>query len=146
MAMATGHTLFNVKRAAGRYNWRNDSSGIGSEASIGAVRELGFEMIYLNRREMYHLNEVPTCVLTVPSLNYKGRWHAVTWMNGEILDPNWGREGRNVYGKEWSPFTIGASGCEILLKPMSKIQYEDLVTLVMRRDKGMTEVIKECAA
>lgn len=146
LAMCTGHTLFNVKRAAGRHGWRNDSSGIGSEASHGCVQDLGFEMIYLNRWRLALLDDVPSAILTVPSLNYKGKWHAVAWVGGEILDPNHGHPTRKTYGPEWNPHTIGCSGAEILLKPMTKIQYEDMRTMLMRDHKDLHEAIRYHAA
>jgi hypothetical protein len=144
--MATGHTLFNVKRLAGKAGWRNDSSGINWEASRHAYNSLGFSSIYLHKSRLWHLNEVPSAVLTVPSLNYKGKWHAVAWVNGEILDPNMGYPGRKTYGPDWNPHTIGCSGAEILLKPMSRIQLEDIKTLVLRVDEDMVEAIMEAAA
>jgi hypothetical protein len=147
IAMVTGHSLFHVKRLAGKAGWRNDSSGINWEASKHAYQSLGFSSIYVHRTRIFGFNdEFPPAVLTVPSLNYKGRWHAVAWVNGEILDPNMNYPGRKTYGPEWNPFTIGASGAEILLKPMSRIQLEDLKTLVLRYDSGMAEAIMECAA
>jgi hypothetical protein len=146
IAMATGHSLFNVKRLAGKAGWRNDSSGINWEASRHAYESLGFSSVYLHRSRVFQLNEVPSAVLTVPSLNFKGRWHAVAWVNGEILDPNANYPGRKFYGPDWNPHTIGLSGAEILLKPMSRIQLEDIKTLVLRCDKDMPEAIKESAA
>jgi ABC-type bacteriocin/lantibiotic exporter with double-glycine peptidase domain len=146
LAMATGHTLFNVKRALGRHGWRNDNYGLGSRPSIAAARDLGFDLLYVPSRVMYKFDELPTAVLTVPSLNYKGRWHAVTWLNGEMLDPNWDHGQRKTYGREWNPFTIGASGAEILLKPMPRIQYEDLITMMLNKDNDLGLAIKECAA
>jgi hypothetical protein len=103
-------------------------------------------MIYLNKKRMYEMDSLPNCILTVPSLNLKGRSHAVSWVNGELLDPNHGYAGRKTYGPDWGPFTVGASGAEILLKPMSKIQYEDLITMLMNDDSDLKQAIMECAA
>lgn len=132
LAMCTGHSLFHVKRHMGRAGWRNDNGGAPWHAALHAVRSLGFDAIWLNSVWMYHLKEITNCVVTVPSLNYRGRMHAVSWINGEILDPNMGRPGRKWYGREWSPWTIGATGVEVLLKPMSSIQYHDLQTMIYR--------------
>lgn len=150
VAMLTGHTLFTVKRAFGQHGWRNDDGGAQWEAVQNGIRSLGFDMIYIGKKKLYQVFEkLPPSILTVPSLNMKGRAHAITWMNGEILDPNIGYAGRKSYGPEWHPWTVGASGAEILLKPLSRIEYEDLMTVVHYsgdNEKDMIQAILECAA
>jgi hypothetical protein len=46
-------------------------------------------------------------IITLRSLNERGANHAVYWNGTEMLDPNWGYRGRNWWGVEWSPETIG---------------------------------------
>jgi hypothetical protein len=148
MAMLTGHTLFQVKRAMGRAGWRNDNRGASFRVCRAAAQALGFELIYLNKKGVYELlEEMPPALITVPSLNIKGAAHAVTWTGEEILDPNLGYIGRKTYGPEWAPWTVGATGAEVLLRPMSKIDYQDLRTVLMRGEpKEVRRAILESAA
>jgi hypothetical protein len=148
LAMLTGHTLFTIKRALGRHGWRNDNGGCGWEAVLPAIRDLGFDMIWLDKKRMYMLglNEVPKCIVTVPSLNYYGHWHALTWLNGEILDPNMDRPGRLWYGAEWNPHTIGATGVEVLIKRLPKIKYLDLESMALAgKDDELLDAVLEVA-
>lgn len=148
LAMCLGHDLFHVKRLMGKAGWRNDNTGSKWEPTLFATRELGFDMIYLNMDRTYELlNKVNNAVVTIPSLNYKGRYHAVAWVNGEILDPNLGFESRKAWGPEWNPWTMGAVGLEVILKPMTKIEYYDLQTIVLRGNMDdVQQAIVECAA
>jgi len=146
VAMATGHELYHVTQAFGRHGWRNDDSGCSWEPSLAGIRDLGFEMIYLSQRWLYQMDRVPTCIVTVPSLNYPKRSHALAWADGEILDPNFDRPGRFTYGREWNPFTIGATGVELLLKPMPRIVYEDLLSMTINDDKDLLDAVEELAA
>lgn len=113
LAMLLGESLFSVKRAMGKAGWRNDDRGAGDQIMIEAARYLGRDILKIGR---YQFDEItgPASV-TLPSLNIKGMYHAVTWTGEEILDPNWGREGRKFWGCEWNPQTIGARSALILL-------------------------------
>lgn len=113
LAMLLGEKLFFVKRAMGKMGWRNDDRGAGDDIMIGAARLLGRDLIKINRSEIRA--DMGPASITLPSLNIKGMYHAVTWTGKEILDPNWGREGRKFWGCEWNPKMMQARGALLLL-------------------------------
>lgn len=113
LAMLLGEKLFTVKRAMGKAGWRNDDSGANDRVMMDAARYLGRDLLKIQKYQ-FEANMGPA-TLTLPSLNIKGMYHAVTWNGDEILDPNWGREGRMFWGCEWNPVTIGARSAMILL-------------------------------
>lgn len=113
LAMLLGEKLFTVKRAMGKAGWRNDDRGAGDQVMMEAARYLGRDLLKIGK---YQFGEISgSASLTLPSLNIKGMYHAVTWTGEEILDPNWGREGRVFWGCEWNPQTIGARSGMLLL-------------------------------
>lgn len=113
LAMVTGEHIFFVKQAMGKCGWRNDEGGASDDVLIGAARLLGKDLIRIPRSEFSH--DMGPAIVTVESLNYKGRWHGVAWNGKEILDPNYGRPGRKWWGPEWAPWTMGAPNALILL-------------------------------
>lgn len=128
LAVLLGESLFAVKRAMGRHGWCNDMRGACEKVLRGAARDFGRDLIWTNKKGLIGcLNDLPDCMVTVPSLNYKGSFHGVSWSNGQIVDPNYGREGRNIYGPDWAPWTIGARGISVLTKePISECLYRQI--------------------
>lgn len=100
MAMLLGESLWDVKRAMVASGWNNDDSGCSDDHLISAAKLLGHDL-----QSTLEPNGNP-CLLTVPSLNYKNKNHALCFSGGEILDPNWGFKGRLWYGTEWGLETI----------------------------------------
>jgi hypothetical protein len=113
----TGHSLFQVKRVMGDAGWRNDNKGAGDRVMRAAALAFGHDLVRCGRRSILALLEkMPPCILTVPSLNYKGRAHAVTWYDSQIIDPNYGRLDRRYWSPEWAPWTIDAHDALVLTK------------------------------
>lgn len=48
-----------------------------------------------------------TMLMAVPSLNIAGGMHWVVYSNGEVFDPQDGREGRCSYARKLSPMGVG---------------------------------------
>lgn len=114
LAMLLGEKLFTVKRAMGKYGWKNDDSGASTKITIEAARYLGRDLINIERNEIE--KDMGPCLVSVNSLNVEGYSHSVTWTGKEILDPNCGYEGRKWWGPEWSPWTMNAFHCLVLLE------------------------------
>jgi hypothetical protein len=141
LAMLLGEKLFFVKRAMGKMNWRNDDSGAHDEVMIGAARLLGRDLIKLNAKEVN--KGIGPCSVTVPSINIKGMFHAVTWNGKEILDPNWGREGRKFWGTEWAPWTMKARGALVLLdRVLTQAERDELDKAMRQREEKEIHAIK----
>lgn len=116
LAMVTGHTLFNVKRVMGKHGWRNDNSGAGFKLLQSAARDFGCDLLYAGRNVIRIMREdMPTCMVCLTSLNVPKMGHGVAWVNGEIIDPNFGDKKRRYWGAEWAPWTMGAHGIELLV-------------------------------
>jgi hypothetical protein len=106
LSMLLGVNPFFARNAMGKAGWRNDDRGASSWMEIEGARNLGVDLLEIHREDFKP--GLGPCTVSIPSLNYKGRYHAVTWNGKETLDPNWGREGRKFWGCEWSPWTMGA--------------------------------------
>lgn len=142
LAMLLDEKLFNVKRAMGKMGWRNDNKGAGNEVTIGASRLLGRDVVHIRGNE---INEtIGPCVVHIDSLNIKGMAHAITWNGKEILDPNWGREGRKFWGTEWAPWTLRAQSAFVLLeKNLTEAERAELDEAMRARDAKELKAIKE---
>ena len=100
LAMLLGESLWEVKRAMVHSGWNNDDAGCSDEQIIMGAKKLGYEL---------HATLEPdgnACLLTVPSLNYRNKSHALCFNGKEMLDPNWGFKGRLWYGSEWGLDTV----------------------------------------
>jgi hypothetical protein len=100
LSMLLKESLWDVKRAMVASGWNNDDSGCSDENLIAAAKLLGYDL---------HPTLEPNgnaCLLTVPSLNYKNKSHALCFNGIEMLDPNWGFKGRLWYGTEWGLETV----------------------------------------
>lgn len=113
LAMLLDKELFFVKRAMGKAGWRNDDSGASDKIMAEAAYHFGY-VIKRVRPEKVIETGTP-CILTVPSLNYEGRWHAVAWDGKRILDPNNGRPARNFWPIETDPKTMGAKTALVIV-------------------------------
>lgn len=100
LAMLLDESLRDVKKAMVACGWNNDDRGCSDKQLIDSAKLLGHEI-----HRTLEPNNNP-CLITVRSLNYKKSNHAVFWNGSEILDPNWGYNGRFWYGTEWGPKTI----------------------------------------
>jgi hypothetical protein len=141
LAILLGHTLFQVKRVLGGLGWRNDKSGVKDIHLREAARAFGRDLILGKSRTITSLSEkMPSCIVTVPSLNYPKAYHGVAWYQNQILDPNY-KKNRKVYGPEWTPWTIGALNVLILAKqPIKDSEHKEIQEI---RDKGSEEDIRE---
>ena len=121
LATLTGHTLFTIKRVLGDLGWCNDRRGVTDQLLREAARALGHDLLFCGKRSIASvLHLMPPCLVSVPSLNYPKAAHGVAWFEGQIVDPNFNRPGRLVYGPEWAPWTIGAYSALVLTKtPLS---------------------------
>lgn len=100
LAMLLGESLWDVKRAMVHSGWNNDDAGCGDEQIILGAQKLGYEL-----QATLEPDGNP-CLLTVPSLNYRNKSHALCFNGKEMLDPNWGFKGRLWYGSEWGLDTV----------------------------------------
>lgn len=113
LSIITGESYFDVKRAYAAFGWRNDDQGATNEMMVGAARLLGRDMVRAHCGQFRESSD--KAIVIVPSLNLKGLAHAIAWDGKQMLDPNWGYPGRNWWGVEWAPWTIGALECWKLL-------------------------------
>ena len=141
LAMITGEHIFFVKQAMGKAGWRNDEYGSSNAVLIEAARLLGKDLIHVPRSEFSH--DMGPAIITVPSLNYKGRAHAVAWNGKEILDPNYGRPGRKYYGVEWAPWTVNALSALVLLdKRLPDHERQEIDKLTRKRDRDNIKIVR----
>lgn len=141
LAMLLGESLFTVKRAMGKANWRNDNRGASNQVIIDAARYLGADLLHLQGHEI--MDNIGPCELHLPSLNMKGMGHGVTWNGKQILDPQWGREGKKFWGTEWHPSTMGAwSALELLSFNLSKDERCLHDRLMRKREDDKLEKIR----
>lgn len=121
LAMLLGHTLFQVKSVMGEHGWRNDDKGAGDKISRATARSFGRDLVWCGRKSLARLlHLVPDGMVCVKSLNYKGMGHGVTWLNGQIIDPNYMIKERKSWGPQWAPWTMAANGVHVLAKePLS---------------------------
>lgn len=141
LAMLLGEKLFHVKRAMGKMQWRNDDAGASNYVMIGAARLLGRDLIEIKRSEISP--DMGPASITLPSLNIKGMFHAVTWNGKEILDPNWGKEGRKFWGCEWNPKMMRAHRSLILLEGnMTNAERDEYDEAVRAREEDEIQAIK----
>lgn len=145
LAMVLGEKLFHVKRAMGKIGWRNDDAGAGDDVMIGAARLLGRDMVKINKVEIWKMmDKLPPCTVTIDSLNIKNMCHAVAWTGEEILDPNWGREGRKFWGCEWAPWTMNARSALVLLdKNLTQAEREEYDESVRSREWAVVQQIRK---
>lgn len=142
LAMLLGENLFNTKRAMGRFGWCNDDRGAGNKVMTEAARFLGRDLIEVVGKEI--TASIGPCSLTLPSLNVKGMYHAITWNGEEILDPNYGRSDRKFWGPEWGPETIGARRALVLLdKNLTNGERAEYDEAVRSRDEKEINAIKD---
>lgn len=135
LAMLINKPLYYVKQALARHGWRNDLYGCSTEMMILAARDFGIDLFPVGPKDIKP--GIGPCELCVPSLNYKGRHHAVVWDGEEILDPNYGYEGRKVYSTVWSPWTLETSGALVkMTKPLTEKERQILDKLVKRKTWG----------
>lgn len=149
LAQALGEELFWVKRAMGKHHWRNDDRGASHEVMQLAAQEFGKDLIVGGRKMISALEEdFPTCCVSVPSVNVSGMGHAVSWVNGEILDPNFGDPNRKFWGPNWAPWTMNATSIDVVAKRvLSLAEHRELKELRNRASKEeIKEVIWELAA
>lgn len=141
LAMLIGEPLFHVKRAMAKHGWRNDNKGACDLVIRKAAREFGRDLLPIKNKDMNP--EMLPSMITVPSLNLKGRSHAVTWNGEEILDPNWGYKGRKWWGTEWAPWTMKPHGGLMLLnETLTQKEREELDEFIRSRDKQEIDAIK----
>lgn len=135
LAMLLDEKLFFVKRAMGKLNWRNDNNGASDKVIIETARNLGRDLININSKEI--TEDLGPCSVTVKSLNVKGICHAVTWNGKEILDPNWGKNGRKWWGCEWAPWTMSARSALVLLDRNLSISERKELDEMVRANKDV---------
>lgn len=141
LAMLLGESLFNTKRAMGKVGWCNDDRGANDGIMIKACRLLGRDLIEVIGKEIG--KDIGPCSLTLPSLNIKGMYHAITWNGTEMLDPNYGRKDRKFWGTEWGPETIGARRALVLLdKNLTNAERSEYDEAVRSRNKKQINEIK----
>ena len=154
LAMLLGHTLFNVKQALGAVGWRNDSEGVWHHQTREVARMFERDLISGNKNAIKNFNQfvipkvnMPNCMLTIPSMNYEGKFHAVTWLDGKILDPNNGVPGRKFWPVDSNPFEMGATHIEVLTKaPLTEVELKHIKEVGMRKDiLAQSEFIQEMA-
>lgn len=113
LAMLLEENLSTVKRAMASFGWNNTSDGSSDEVIMKAARKLGRDMLPIDTKDI--TEDIGPCLITVPSLNYEGKSHAIAWNEKEMLDPNFGYRGRKYWGPEWAPWTVGALDVMVLL-------------------------------
>ena len=111
LAMLLDESFREVKQACVFSGWNNDDEGIYDHQIIQAAALLGH--IVKSTKNWDDLNQ--PCILTVNSLNFKGKYHAVCWNGFEILDPNYKNLKRFSYGPDWEPITINAKQRKFVL-------------------------------
>lgn len=138
LAMILNEPFYLVKKAFSKVGWSNNSNGVTHEMDIKVARMFGRDLIEMTK---------PTgkpCIMTVPSLNLKDRWHAIAWDGKQILDPNHGYEGRKYWTPEWAPWTIGASRFMVLLdKALSDAERKEIDEWRKYRDQATIEALRE---
>lgn len=72
-------------------------SNLGGNDTLRAMKQLG----HVNVTEKLEFYDFLPCILSVPSLNNKGRMHAVYWDGERIWDPQEGNEGMEFYTTEF---------------------------------------------
>src|SRR5690606_8740769 len=141
VANMIGEKLFHVKRAFAAAGWRNDDGGAIDDHAIKALELLGLHP--------YITNVTPTsrqrCVLFMPSLNVKGKSHAIAYNGKQMIDPNWGYQGRKWWGTEWTPKTIGAKRFLVLAKSRSDADWMRHCDKIIRENE-IKEIKRQIAA
>jgi len=141
LSMLLDVKMYHVKQAMGKCGWRNDDTGANDKTMIEAARLLGRDIISLKRNEIQR--GIGPCSVTVMSLNIKNMCHAITWNGKEILDPNWGRQGRKFYGCEWAPWTLKTRGALLLLdKNLTNAERAEYDEAVRTKDAKELKAIK----
>lgn len=140
LAMLLGEKLFTVKRAMGKFGWSNDDRGASSLVMIEAARYLGRDLLEIGKYQIEP--DMGPASLTLPSLNVEGMSHALTWNGTEILDPNWGREGRIFWGCEWNPKTLGATHALILLSKNLTDEQRVRQNKAHRKNRSLADIRK----
>ena len=98
LAMATGKTYKQVRNEVARY-WdfmHKDKlfDGMSSLDEALLLYKFGYKSYTLNvskritRRRLISLLDGTPAILSVPSLNYKGKYHAVYWDGKKLHDPS----------------------------------------------------------
>lgn len=102
LAMLLDVSLDLVLEALIDCGWENTEFGTTmDQLNLATKKILNKELIF-----SYDCRFETRSILTLPSLNVIGKSHAVFWDGKEILDPNFGFEGRKHYSPSWTVDTI----------------------------------------
>jgi hypothetical protein len=135
--MILNEPFYAVKKAFAKVGWHNDNRGVTSELDLKVARMFGRDLIETNKPVG------KPCLITVPSLNLKDRWHAIAWDGKQILDPNYGYEGRKFWTPEWAPWTVAASKFLVLLDySLSAAERKEIDEWQKYRDQAAIEALK----
>lgn len=142
LAMLLGHSMFMVKSVMGEVGWRNDDRGASEWVSQQAARAFGRDLVSVDWKTIHTLgNDLPAALVGVRSLNVPNMGHGLTWLNGEILDPNFGHPTRKYWGANWSPWTMGSAHSQVLAKqPLSLQVHRELKKI---REKAPDDEVRE---
>lgn len=146
LALLLGHTLFNVKRVMGQNGWRNDDKGTNDKIMRATARDFGRDLVRVGPKVIGCLKDkLPPCSVTVRSLNVEGMGHALTWIDGDIVDPNYGDLKRKFWGADWAPWTVDAHSALVLADaPLTEDQEHELKCIKKNGTvKDMIGLIKE---
>lgn len=125
LAMALNIPLKNSRELMIEAGWECDSpNGATNSIVTKAARLVGIALIKVKTGSQ-EMKDDP-CLVCVPSLNVSKMGHAVYWNGNEILDPNYDKPGRNWYGCEWAPWTIGASSRLWVYKVKDKSEWDEI--------------------
>lgn len=104
LAMLLNVPLKEVLKALYFCGWENSEIGTSFE-ELNVATNLILNKSLASVRDYEVKFETPS-ILNVPSLNILGRSHALYWDGSEILDPNFGLDGRKHYSPSWAVDTI----------------------------------------
>ena len=91
----------DVKDCLTSLGWQNDEEGLGIDSMTVATKILINKTLTSSFENFYDPS-----ILTVPSINLKGRSHAVFWDGKELLDPQFHNENKKHYSPLWTPDTL----------------------------------------
>lgn len=139
LAMLLGHTHFMVKSVMGEHGWCNDFRGAGDDVLRATARAFGRDLVRAGRNTIRALDkDLPDCLATVPSLNYKGRYHGVARINGETIDPNFGHPTRKYWGADATLEEMETSNILILTRePLSDFEHRQIAGIRKYSDDAL---------
>lgn len=147
--MLLDRTHYSVKRIMGSFGWRNDFDGANDAVLRETARFFRRDLVYVGERTIHIFGEeLPSAIVTVPSLNYTGKFHGVVRLGREVIDPNFGHPTRKYWSADASLEEMKSCGALVLTREvLSDVQHKRLkhVRNTCGADKIREEILRVAA-